>query len=47
MVTISARRIKETGTIVAIVDEIRGADAVVSGISKEQITRSQDRMRLR
>lgn len=43
IVTISARRMKETGTNAAIVNEIREADAVVNGISKEQITRSQDR----
>lgn len=42
-VTVSARRIKETGTNAAVIDEIREADAIVSGISKEQITRSQDR----
>lgn len=42
-VTVSSRRIKETGSIAAIVNEIREADAVVSGISKEQISRSQDR----
>lgn len=42
-VTVSARRIKETGTNAAVVNEIREADAVVSGISKEQISRSQDR----
>lgn len=42
-VTVSARRIKESGTNAAIVNEIRQADAVVSGISKEQIGRSQDR----
>lgn len=43
IVTVSARRVKETGTDAAIVNEIREADAVVSGISKEQIGRSQDR----
>jgi len=42
-ITVSANRIRETGTNVAIINEIRGADAVVSGISKEQISRSQDR----
>lgn len=42
-VNISARRVRETGTNAAIVDEIRNSDAVVSGISKEQIARSQDR----
>ncbi|MRG44105.1 TonB-dependent receptor plug domain-containing protein [Chitinophaga sp. SYP-B3965] len=42
-VTVSSRRIKETGTIAAIITEIREADAVVSGISREQISRSQDR----
>ena len=42
-VTVSARRVQETGTNAAIVDEIKNADAVVSGISKEQISRSQDR----
>lgn len=43
MVTVSAWRVKETGTNDFIINEIRGADAVVSGISKEQISRSQDR----
>lgn len=42
-VTVSARRVKETGTNAAIVHEIQEAEAVVSGISKEQIARSQDR----
>jgi hypothetical protein len=42
-VTVSARRMKETTTNAAIVNEIRQADAVVNGISKEQISRSQDR----
>ncbi|RPD39879.1 TonB-dependent receptor [Chitinophaga barathri] len=42
-VTVSSRRIKETGSIAAIITEIREADAVVSGISREQISRSQDR----
>ncbi|MET6997005.1 TonB-dependent receptor [Chitinophaga defluvii] len=42
-ITVSANRIRETGTNIAIIDEIHGADAVVSGISKEQISRSQDR----
>lgn len=42
-VTVSARRLRETGTNTSIVNEIREADAVVSGISKEQISRSQDR----
>lgn len=43
MVIVSSRRVKETGTNAAIVTEIREADAVVSGISREQISRSQDR----
>lgn len=42
-VTVSAKRYRETGTSAAVIDEIRQADAVVSGISKEQISRSQDR----
>lgn len=42
-VTVSARRMRETGSNEAIVNEIRQADAVVSGIAKEQIARSQDR----
>lgn len=43
VVTVSARKLIQTGSNVAMVNEIRNADAVVSGISKEQITRSQDR----
>lgn len=42
-VTIESRKIRETGSVASVIDEIRQADAVVSGISKEQISRSQDR----
>jgi hypothetical protein len=42
-VTVSARHIKETTTNLAIVNEIRESRAVINGISKEQISRSQDR----
>jgi outer membrane receptor protein involved in Fe transport len=42
-VTITARRIRETGATANVINEIRESDAVVSGIGKEQISRSQDR----
>lgn len=42
-VTVSTRRLRETGTSANVINEIREADAVVSGISREQISRSQDR----
>lgn len=42
-VTIESRKIRETGSVASVIDEIHQADAVVSGISKEQIARSQDR----
>ncbi len=43
IVTVSARKLVQTGSNVSMINEIRNADAVVSGISKEQIAQSQDR----
>lgn len=42
-VTVSAQRIRETGTNISMINEIRTSNAVLSGVSKEQIVRSQDR----
>ncbi len=42
-ITVTAKKLLEAGTTSFVIQEIRSANTVMSGISKEQIGRSQDR----